>query len=247
MHLPSAAPDRAGALVRLLGAPSVALDGRAYEIPNGSKKLLAFVALADGAVDRGCVAGALWPAVPDERAAGNLRSALWRLKASGIDVIAGHPGTLALQESTVVDVARLRRWAADVIDDATPTEQLSTNEWRVDALTLLPGWYDDWVIFERERLRQRMLHALEALAVRLTRLRRYAEAVEAALVAVAAEPLRESAQRVLLQVYRAEGNLCEAQRAYRQYADLLRRELGVRPGPDLVRLAQGDSALTQPA
>jgi len=147
----------------------------------------------------------------------------------------------------VVDVARLRRWAADVIDDATPTEQLSTNEWRVDALTLLPGWYDDWVIFERERLRQRMLHALEALAVRLTRLRRYAEAVEAALVAVAAEPLRESAQRVLLQVYRAEGNLCEAQRAYRQYADLLRRELGVRPGPDLVRLAQGDSALTQPA
>ncbi|MGW2995279.1 bifunctional ornithine acetyltransferase/N-acetylglutamate synthase, partial [Streptomyces sp. NPDC001193] len=31
-----------------------------------------------------------------------------------------------------------------------------------DALDLLPGWYDDWVLLEQERVRQRLLHALEA-------------------------------------------------------------------------------------
>ena len=78
-----------------------------------------------------------------------------------------------------------------MIDESVPTEKLLDVEWRGDALDLLPGWYDDWVVFERERLRQRLLHALEMLSLRLVRQGRFGEAVEAALL-VHAEPLRES-------------------------------------------------------
>src|SRR5690242_21218853 len=52
----------------------------------------------------------------------------------------------------------------------------------VDAIDLLPGWYDDWVLMERERVRQRLLHALEALSGQLAQVGRCAEAVDAAMM-----------------------------------------------------------------
>jgi DNA-binding SARP family transcriptional activator len=105
-------------------------------------------------------------------------------------------------------------------------------------MDLLPGWYDDWVIFERERIRQRLLHALEALSRRLVAEGRCADAVEAAISAVSADPLRESANRVLIEAHLAEGNVVEARRVYERYRDTVRGELGVEPGEQLTRLAR---------
>ena len=202
--------------VHLLGGPFIAVGGERLDVPEGGKRLLAFLALANSAVDRRWAAGSLWPDVSNDRAVGNLRSALWRLRSVGIDVVDSARRTLSLTPATVVDVNLLSRWAVQVIDESVPTEKLLDVEWRGDALDLLPGWYDDWVIFERERLRQRLLHALEMLSLRLVRQGRFGEAVEAALLAV--------------------GNLIEARRAYARYAQLLARELGVRPGAELTRL-----------
>jgi DNA-binding SARP family transcriptional activator len=52
------------------------------------------------------------------------------------------------------------------------------------------------------------------------------------MLATSAEPLRESAQRVLIKAHIAEGNLTEARRSYRAYHDLMHRELGVVPSDD---------------
>ena len=41
---------------------------------------------------------------------------------------------------------------------------------------LLPDWYDDWVLLERERFRQLRLHALDALCDDLTRAGRHWDA-----------------------------------------------------------------------
>jgi DNA-binding SARP family transcriptional activator len=103
-------------------------------------------------------------------------------------------------------------------------------------MDLLPGWYDDWVIFERERIRQRFLHALEALSRHLIAVGRFADAVEAAISVVSGDPLRESANRVLIEAHLAEGNVVEARRAYKRYRDTVRRELGVEPSEQLARL-----------
>ena len=54
------------------------------------------------------------------------------------------------------------------------------------------------------------------------------------MLAITAEPLRESAQRALIEAHVAEGNLAEARRGYVLYRDLLRRELGVDPSSDLL-------------
>jgi len=101
---------------------------------------------------------------------------------------------------------------------------------------LLPDWYDDWVLVERERLRQLRLHALEALAISRMEAGRHGEAAGAALSAVSIEPLRESAQRVLIRVHLAEGNVGEAVRQYHSYKQLLLEELGLAPSDQLESL-----------
>jgi DNA-binding SARP family transcriptional activator len=232
-------PDFAGVpAVLLFGGPYVMQNGGRLEVPDGSKRLLVFVALSTGRVDRRFVAGSLWPVGDDERAAGNLRSALWRLRCAGIDLLDSDKRGLILRPGTVVDVTIVCDWAARLVAGSVTQADLCTVGWRNNAMDLLPGWYDDWVIFERERIRQRLLHALEMLSRRLVLAGRYAEAVEAAISAVSADPLRESANRVLIEAHLAEGNLIEGRRAYERYRDIVRRELGVEPGRDLASLVE---------
>jgi DNA-binding SARP family transcriptional activator len=220
-------------IVHLFDGPYITVAGRRSEVPEGSKRILAFVALRPGPVERRLAAGALWPIGDDHRAAGNLRSSLWRLRGAGIDVLSADNGSLSLRDGVLVDSHLTLDWANRLIANRTEPGDLAILPDRVEALDLLPGCYDDWAIIERERIRQRMLHALESMSRVLTELGRYADAVEAALTAINAEPLRESAQRVLIEAHGAEGNWVEARAAFCTYRDLVRRELGIEPSEEL--------------
>lgn len=228
--------DPGGTSVHLFGGPYVVVNGRRRPVPEGSKRLLAFVALRRGRVERRLVAGTLWPVGGDDRAAGNLRSSLWRLRSAGVEVMHCDKWSLSLSEHVRVDVHDLRAWADRLIGGSPLPQDLVCAPLAGDALDLLPGWYDDWMVLERERLRQRVLHALEAQSLELSRRGCHADAIEAAIGAVNAEPLRESAQRTLILAYLAEGNWIEAQRVLAGYRRLLARELRVAPSEDLVGL-----------
>jgi DNA-binding SARP family transcriptional activator len=229
-------PVPTGPVLHLLDGPHACVDGCRREVPEGSKRLLVFVALRRRRVERRYAAGLLWPLGSDDRAAGNLRSALWRLHGADIDLMDVDKCSLRLRDDVAVDVELARDWAAGLISGTTPADELTiTSSWYA-ALDLLPGWYDDWVVVERERLRQRMLHGLEALSHRLVTEGRLAEAVEAAMVAVSVEPLRESAQRALVLAHLAEGNRVEGRRCFDAYREVLRRDLGAEPAPELTAL-----------
>jgi DNA-binding SARP family transcriptional activator len=219
--------------LHLFEGPYVMQGGRRLELPEGSKRLLVFTALNGRPIERRAVAGTLWPIGNDVRAAGNLRSALWRLRSAGVDLIEGDKCTLRLKPGTVIDLDLVSEWAGRLINGRPTEHDLRAGPWRSNALDLLPGWYEDWVIFERERLRQRLLHGLEALSRLLVRAQRCAEAIEAAMAAAAIDPLRESAQRVLIEAHLAEGNVVEAVRTYDRYSELVYGELGVSPSPQL--------------
>jgi DNA-binding SARP family transcriptional activator len=68
---------------------------------------------------------------------------------------------------------------------------------------------------------------------------RVGEACEAALTAIALDPLRESAVRLLIDVHLRGGNTVEAVRCYRRFSDLLSREIGADPSPALVAMIAG--------
>lgn len=219
-------------VVHLFAGPYVTVGSERRDVPEGSKQLLAFIAMRRRRIERRQAAGALWPLGDEERAAGNLRSALWRLRRAGIDVVAADKWSLVLDADVLVDLHTMEQWATRLIEGRPAGPDLVILPSVADALDLLPGLYDDWALIERERVRQRILHALEALSERLAAAGRYADAIEAAMLATSAEPLRESAHRTLIKAHVAEGNLTEARRSYLAYKALLRRELGVVPSED---------------
>jgi DNA-binding SARP family transcriptional activator len=223
-----------GCVVHLLAGPYVTLGAERRTVPEGSKQLLAFVALRRRRVERRQAAGTLWPFGGEERAAGNLRSALWRLRRAGINVVIADKWSLVLSAEVLVDLHLTEQWATRLIEGRADAGDLAVSPSVADALDLLPGFYDDWVLIERERIRQRILHALEALSERLAAAGRFADAIEAALLATSAEPLRETAQRALIKAHIAEGNLTEARRSYHAYRDLVYRELGTAPSGEFV-------------
>ena len=221
------------ARLHLLGGALTRGDDRAVQIPQGSQRLAAYLALHGRRVDRRLAAAVLWPEVSATRAAGNLRSAMWRLRACGAEVIASDGASVMLRPDVEVDLDDVCAWAARITGGAVRDTDLELDPLTVQALDLLPGWYDEWVCTARERLRLRLLQAMDALVALLVQANRCALAVEAALDAVHVEPLRESAQRALIQAHLAEGNRCEAWRSFATYDELLARELGVRAPSEL--------------
>ncbi|SFT86058.1 DNA-binding transcriptional activator of the SARP family [Geodermatophilus amargosae] len=227
------------ARVTLLGGFELDLVGRgrstADDLPRAVQRLVAHLCLSTRAT-RTATAGHLWPDVPEDHAHGSLRSALWRLNKAAPGLVEVSGSALHLAADVRVDVRDLGAWArramapTGVEDVVLPDAALLGD--------LLPGWYDDWVLLERERLRQVRMQALEAVAARLASLGRPCEALQAAHAAVRAEPLRESAHRMVVRIHLAEGNVAEAVRAYEFFRTMLEDELGVAPTEQMTRLVQ---------
>jgi len=203
-------------------------------LPHGVQRLVAHLSLSGGR-GRAAIAGQLWPDVPEENAQRSLRSGLWRLQKAVPGLVDTSNGGLRLTDEVSVDVHELIAWARSVLDPCNDLDALAMPTAVLDG-ELLPGWYDDWVLLKRERVRQLRMHALERLAERLAGAGRFGEAILAVSAAVLAEPLRESAHRGLIRVHLAEGNLLEARRAYDTFRAMLEAELGVAPTPQMEAL-----------
>jgi DNA-binding SARP family transcriptional activator len=220
----------------LLDAFELTCDGEPVQLQQSAQRLLAFLALHHRPVQRGYIAGALWPDTPEERAQASLRSALWRLRRPGRPLTEGGGGRLALDRSVQVDVRELVALAHSVLAESHDPIASAADDLIALSGDLLPDCYDDWVIVEREHVRQLRLHALEVLCAALIDAGRYAAATEAALAVIATDPLRESAHRALIRVHLAEGNLAEALRQYAFFRRLSEQELGLTPSPEMEHL-----------
>lgn len=219
--------------VLLVGGFQVRVGGATVELPSGGQRLVALLALL-GRCSRSRVAGSLWPDSSEERALASLRTVLWRLNQVAPRLVASSGGPLRLAPEVDVDVDRFQRAAARMM--RAPAEYTGWEELVGVGGELLADWPDEWLLPHRERLHQMQLHVLEAAAEGLSAQGRYGLALEAALAALHADPLRESAHRSVMRVHVAEGNLAEAWRAYSACRRLLQRELGVDPSPQTTRV-----------
>jgi DNA-binding SARP family transcriptional activator len=218
----------------------------AFELSNGGgpvslsfpvQRLLAFLALRGRPTRRAYIACTLWIDSSEDRAFGSLRSALWRLRRDGHGLVEEANGGLRLAPEVRVDVHEAAAAAHRLLDPASGLDDVARDRVFLYG-ELLPDWYDDWVVLERERFRQLRVHALERLCERLTSERRFTEAVETGLAAVEGEPLRESAHRVLIHAHLAEGNAAEALRQYRVFCGLLHDRLGLEPSGQMDALVR---------
>ena len=221
----------------MLDAFELTIDGGPVEIAHPARRLLALLAVKQHPLLRAYAGGVLWLNFSDDRAAANLRSALWRVRALEVPIVDTRNGTLQLLPWVEVDLhaamSAAHRWLARLETDVDREAGAAALEGE-----LLPDWYDDWMTDDRESFRQLRLHALEVMAERLALADRCGDAILAALAAVAADPLRESAHRAVIKVHLAEGNVAEAIRQLHRCERLMLDEVGVPPSSRLADLIQ---------
>jgi DNA-binding SARP family transcriptional activator len=220
----------------LLGGFRLRVGEREVTVSDVAQRVIAYVALQDRPVRRDRLAGSLWLDKTDARAGANLRSALWRLRRQGADVMDLGESSVRLRGGVQVDVREVTDWAWRVIEGRGEPADLD----RIPpAGDLLSDWYDEWVVLERERLHQLRLHALEGICRGLLESGRTARAIDAALAVVNVDPLRETAYRLLIEAHVHEGNWSEAVRARRRYVSVVRDQLGLDVSDRLADLIPG--------
>ncbi|GER24036.1 hypothetical protein NCCP1664_25310 [Zafaria cholistanensis] len=221
----------------MLGGWEIFQDRRPVRVTYRQQRLIAVLALY-GSQPRPFLAGMLWPNSSEKQATGSLRESIWLVSHQLPGLLVEGRDPLALSPDVAVDVHIVRRQAEALEMSHGPQGELE----RVRMLEtlrnaeLLSGWYEDWITTEQERWQQLRVKALERLAAQFLEHGETGLAVEAAACAIATDPLRESAERLLLEAYLFEGNIAQALRSYEAFRDRLNDEFGVEPSPRLAEL-----------
>ncbi|MCA1191850.1 MULTISPECIES: BTAD domain-containing putative transcriptional regulator [unclassified Saccharopolyspora] len=226
----------------LLGGWSLHCDGAGVAVSSNGQRLLALLALR-GRTQRDLVAGTLWPGNDDQSALASLRTTLWRVRRRVQGAIVGGGPEIGLGEQVSVDVHELTSTGQRLLRQEPVADWAAIGHTLARQDQLLPGWYEDWVLAERERLQQLQVHALEIAAERLVQSSQLATALEVAQAATVVEPFRETAHCAVVEVLLKQSNPAQALRHYRRYEQLLDRELGIEPSRrlrELVRPVLGD-------
>ncbi len=222
----------------LFGSLQVQWDEASRPLPAGAaaRALLAYLIFHHGRdAPRERLAGLFWGDRPDAAARRALSHALWQIRQSlgpGADRLPTEREWVRfqLQPQDYLDVQAYERalrqaWAGPDAPDKSLLEQ-AVALYQAD---LLEGYYDNWLLLERERLRESYLQALDDLILICKQTEDYRRALFYAKQLVLADPLRESAHRELMRLYHLQKRDRAALQQYEHLRLMLERELGVEP------------------
>lgn len=192
------------------------------------QSLLAYLALHQDAPQmRRHLAFVLWPDSNEAQARTNLRNLVHLLRSA----LPHADEFLQIDAQTVQWKPR----AACTLDVAEFQNALACGElaravefYRGD---LLPSCYDDWILPERDCLREGYLRALDELRAQGEARRDDAAALAYAQRLMSADSLREETYRHVIRLHLQNGDRAAALRTYHQCATTLARELGIEPAP----------------
>src|SRR5437667_3973229 len=230
--------------IRLLGDFSLIYADRQVTSLNTMRlqSLLAYLVLhRDVPHQRQHLAFLVWPDATEAPARNNLRQLLHQLRqafpavehflSADAQLLHWHPVTPCYldvaafeQTLTLVDAATQRNDQHALQDALEQADSLYRGE-------LLPGCYDEWILPERERLRQRHLQVLEQLLRLFEGRGDHVTAIRYAQRLLALDPLSEDCARHLMRLFALNNDRASALRVYHTCVTTLQRELGVEPSP----------------
>jgi WD40 repeat protein/DNA-binding SARP family transcriptional activator len=229
--------------IRLLGQFKVQFAGRFIQIPSRpAQSLLAYLVLNAGvAFRREKLAGLLWPDTNEENARGYLRRALWQLRKSFENAEAPWQDYLQIDEITIAFNKNSAYW----LDAELISQHQERDDWQPDQLLaavssyqeeLLPGFYDEWVVVERERLQICYDQKMRLWLNRLVSEHCWDDVLEWGERWITLGYVPEPAYRALMIAHAGIGDLAGASAVYQRLIETLDRELGVSPSDDLIEI-----------
>jgi DNA-binding SARP family transcriptional activator len=216
-------------------------DGEDVGLGPREERLTALLGLT-GQSSRMHVAGILWPESADTQALDSLRSAVLATHRHCPGLLQANRRHIGLRTAVEVDVDKVRRAAAATEHLITEGEAAALMRQLVGE-ELLPDWYDDWVLPERESLERLRAKALERIARQALEAGDLQRCVDAARAASDIDPLRESASELAIRAHLGRGDLGMALLQFGRYRDAMREELGVSPTRTILELIE--PALTE--
>lgn len=221
---------------KLLGQFDIRWEDRPLVLPSrAAQTLAAWLLLHPGiAHRREYVAGLIWPESTEKNARGNLRHALWELRAYlPAGYIRADRMTIAWRTDAVYQTD-LDVLAGHREDDET-VERI---EQAVGAYAgeLLPGFYEEWVVLEREWLHTVFERKIARLLHLLLQEKRWQALLRWAEHWIALGQTPEAAYRGLMAARAGLGDVTGALSAYQRCVEALKRELDVPPSPETERL-----------
>ncbi len=235
--------------IRLLGPVRLQLDSHLLQVnaPPKTLPLLGYLLLhRDQVLERQQVAFALWPDDPESDARANLRRHIHQLQRA----LPAGPA----ERPWLVSDARTICWNpnADYWLDVAELESLSVCPDRLEEAAglyqgdLLEAFYDDWIFFERERLRGLFLDLLARLAGQQRAQGNFPKAILTCQQLLQQDPFREDILRQLVSLRYESGDRAGALQEYEAFEHNLRDEMGVAPMPEtraLVELVRRNARL----
>ncbi len=193
---------------------------------------------------RDTLAGRLWGNDASGAARKALRQTLWQLQgALDKGTTADEPPVLLIQRDSIalnaaadlwLDTSRLERVGAlvrEVPGARLDAEQARALEEAIDLYRgdLLDGWYQDWCLFERERLQSLYLGLVNKLMGYCEANRRYEAGLEYGARILRVDRARERTHWRMMRLYYLLGDRTAALRQYQLCVAALKEELDLAP------------------
>jgi len=235
-----------GLRVMLLGGFEARLaSGATLSLPTKkAQALLAYLGIRPGqSCPRDKLAALLWGEKSDGQARGGLRHALVALRRA---LASATPASLRIEGRTLalnpvgveVDVAAFERLVAEGTPQAL---EHAAELYRGDLLfgfTVNEPLFEEWLVSERERLRETALEALARLLAHQTKAAGTERAIQTAVRLLGLDPLQEAVHRTLMRLYARQGRRGAALKQYQVCVGVLQRELGTEPEAETKKLYQ---------
>jgi WD40 repeat protein/basic membrane lipoprotein Med (substrate-binding protein (PBP1-ABC) superfamily)/DNA-binding SARP family transcriptional activator len=231
--------------VRLFGQFNLQYAGQEILIPSRpAQSLLAFLVLNTGVIHRReYLAGLLWPDTTETNARSYLRKALWLIRKSFEGANAPWREYLKIDEISVAFESTSAYW----LDAHLITQHKDAQDWSIDELKtilssflgeLLPGFYDQWTVIERERHQMAYHQKMNLLLERLIQHGQWDEVLEWGEQWIRLDYSPEPAFRALMIAHAGLGDQGMVGATYQRCVQALDRDLGLEPSPETQRLFQ---------
>jgi DNA-binding SARP family transcriptional activator len=238
----SASRDTPTLQLQLFGAPEIRLDGVTYPgLAAKTQALLFYLAMTRRPHLRTALAALLWADMPEKDARGNLRKAIQQLQEKFSDYLSVdyHSVGLSADARCWVDAVEFLSASGGPGPGGAGPTNAASNCLRAVQLydgEFLAGFYvrnapefEAWMLAEKDRLREALLHCLETLAGQAVAQNDIQPAIAFTRRIVEIEPWREDAQCRLMGLLAESGQRAAALKQYEVCRQVLLEELGVEP------------------
>jgi WD40 repeat protein/class 3 adenylate cyclase len=228
--------------IRLLGQFDVRVDGKRVTIPTrAGQSLFAYLVLTAGAPQRReKLAGMLWPDITEAIARKNLRQELWRIRKA-ISTQQSTEGDYLIADEITLRFNREADYWLDVAQMERPDLDLQSLIANLSLYQgeLLPGFYDEWITLERERVNAVFEARMDQLLEQLITAERWIAVQEWGERWLTLSGVREPAYRALMLASGARSDMAKVSSLYQRCTDELMEYLGVEPSPETRALYNG--------